>query len=405
MEGAKFPAKLNDPTTVVGLRGVMFASAPAAPACPATAAGWAALAAAPGAEGLVLTSAPSRFISSPLEIVPEMLYANIFKVPLNISRLAANLTLGPAAAGSSAAAPRLAMTAAAAGGFVFSNTSVTGGAALNPFSALGPAVGAPTARFSEREGGGQRWLYLEFPDFNMTWSSETGKGMFAASGTLDFGFAGPLVLRAPLACDKDCGPRGRCKGGGNATTPVCECECGWGPSRRTGACTVPQGYCSIYGGGTALMAAGGGAAAGTASSILRSGGGADADQLSSAGTTCPAGYGYSIRSKSCAQCTAGFSGPGCNTCSNNAACAARTGAAGATCASGLTFAERSRAKHYSCALSDTSIAAVVGPVLAFSCNTTGPDGQPWLGAAGNRSRGSGLSGERRLGWGGGWRSE
>jgi hypothetical protein len=396
VSGARFPAKLNNPDTVLGFRGAMFASAPGAPECPPGATGWAALAGAPG--GLQLTSAPSPYDFSPLELIPEMLYANIFKVPLNISRFALNVTLGPAGPAPGGAPPgavSLPVAAAVADGYVFSNSSVTGGAQLNPFVGVPPYAGATEGVFSEVDADGGRWVVLTLPNFTVNFNSKTS-GQFKGDGTLDFSFSGPLVLRAPLGCGRDCGPRGRCKAsGGNGTTPACECECGWGVSPRTGACTEPLGYCSIYGGGVSFAPVAG---AGTAGALLaaRAGGGAAAGGMPASGASCPAGYGYTVRTQTCDPCASGFGGPGCHTCSSDAACAARTGKAAATCASGLTFAERSAEKHYSCALSDPSIATVVGPVLAFSCSTTNPDGQ----AASTLTRSSAVAGARRAGGGG-----
>ena len=388
MEGAKFKASLNDPTTVVGLRGAMFASAPRAAACPATAAGWAALG------GLTFASAPSPFVFAPLGVVPDPLLANIMKLPLNLSRLEVNLTLGPTAgAGSGGRTP---VRADIVRGFVFSNTSVTGGPRLSPMRTNGPFEGAAGApRAEERTVDGERWLYLTWPDFSMDFGSKTDAGeQFKGSGTFDFSFKGPLVLRAPLGCPKDCGPHGRCKAGaGAATTPACECECGWAPSPRTGACTVAQGFCSIYGGAAAVgkaaaAAALPGAAAGAAGAA--SDAGAAGSGPAASGGACPVGFGYNVSTQACDRCAAGFSGAGCGTCADSAACAAKLGKPGATCASGLTFAERSRQKFYSCALSDPSIATVVGPVLAFSCSTAAPDGSRYApgggaGAAGGRS--------------------
>jgi hypothetical protein len=390
VSGARFPAKLNNPDTVIGFRGAMFASAPAAAACPADAAGWAALAAG---GGLTITSAPGPYEFSPLQLVPEVLYANIFKVPLNITRFAVNVTLGPSGApptGAPAGAAGLPVAAAVADGYVFSNSSVTGGPQLNPFVGVPPYSGAAEGRFTEADADGGRWVLLTLPNLTFSFNSKTS-GQFKGDGTLDFSFSGPLVLRAPLGCGRDCGPHGRCKAGaGNGTTPACECECGWGVSPRTGACTEPLGYCSIYGGGVTFAAAG---PVGTAGALLaaRAGGGGG---MAVSGASCPSGYGYNVRAQTCDPCASGFGGPGCRTCSSDAACVSKTGKAAATCASGLTFAERSSEKHYSCALSDPSIATVVGPVLAFSCNTANPDGQ----AASTVSRSSAVAGAAGGGW-------
>ncbi|KAI8473210.1 MAG: hypothetical protein J3K34DRAFT_519217 [Monoraphidium minutum] len=379
--GGSFPVKLNDPATLIGLAGAMHAAAPAAPACPAAPPGWAALAAG---GGLSLTSARSQYYDSPLVVFPEMLYANVFRLPLNISGLEMNLTLGPAppsarrGAAATAAAP-LAVAAQVTRGFVFSNTSVTGGPQLTPLNITRQWAGAAGAQFLERSEGGQRWLYLVIPDFEANFSSATSSA-FRGSGTMDFGFRGRLAMRAPLNCSRDCGPRGRCvPAPGGGAGGACECECGWGVG-PDGGCSAPRGFCSIYGGAAAISAAPPRPAAAA--------GGAPPAELAAAGATCAAGYGFNMRARTCEQCAAGFGGPGCNTCTSDAACAAKTGAGpAATCASGLAWAERSRQKHYSCSLSDPSIASVVGPVLAFSCSAVGPDGQPSGAVAGRAASG------------------
>lgn len=384
-----FPVKLNDPSTLVGLSGVMFASAPSAAACPADAAGWRALGA------LSVSSAPSRFYYQPLQVFPEMLYANVLRVPLNISRLALNLTLSVAGGAAAGAAFPVAVQAAVTDGYVFSNTSITGGPQLNKLNVTGTFSSEEQAAFEEVKGkDGRRWLHLVVPEFSVNFSSFSSSA-FKGSGRMDFALRGRLVMRAPLSgCVRDCGPHGRCAaagGAGKATTAACECECGWGADRLSGACTVPLGYCSIYGGAAAVTAVGAGAPAAGAGAGAGAAAATSAAPAAAAGATCPAGFGYNVRTEGCDRCSDGFGGPGCSMCSSDAACAAKAGAKagkGATCASGLTFAERSREKHYSCSLSDPSIAQVVGPVLAFSCSTVGPNGQPAAGVGGAGGGGS-----------------
>lgn len=376
--GGRFPVKLNDPSTLIGLAGAMFASAPAA--CPTDAAGWRALAA--GGD-LQVASAPSAFFYQPLEVFPRMIYANVFRVPLNISDLAVNLTLGPPPPG---APGNVSVSAQVTQGFVFSNTSITGGPQLTPFNITRQYAGAAAVEFAEKTDGGQRWLYLTLPDFEMDFGSATSSA-FRGSGSMDFGFRGRVVMRSPLGCARDCGPHGRCAAAaaGNKTAAGgCECECGWGASPADGTCSVPMGYCSIYGGAAALAAV-------PAAPV---GAAAAAGAVPAAGASCPAGYGFSVRQQACEQCATGFGGPGCDTCTSDAACAAKTHAPGATCASGLAFAERTREKFYTCSLSDPSIASVVGNVLAFSCSTVGPNGEVAVGAGGAGKPQSAVSGER-----------
>lgn len=242
VKGARFPARLNDPSALVGLRGAMYASAPAPGGCPASAAGWAAL------PGLALASAPSPYAVSPLDVVPNPLFANIMRLPFNLTDFAVNLTLGPAGPGGAAAAP-LPVRGALAGGYTFSNTSVTGGPQLNAMTTEGPSATASAAAFEEASADGRRWLYLRLPDFSLEFKSRTqASQQFRGEGTFDFNFTGPLVLRAPLDCAKDCGDHGRCAPGARGGAATCECECGWAPSPATGACTVAQGFCSLYGG-------------------------------------------------------------------------------------------------------------------------------------------------------------
>jgi hypothetical protein len=135
---------------MVGLTGAMYVQAEGLAECPRTAAGW-----RDAAPRLRLTSGPSPFVYSPLEVYPPMLQAGVFGLPLNFSNLAVNLTLGPGqaeAGGGRGAAAGVPMRVAAdiVDGYSFSNTSFTGGAKLD--SMRGQSyTGSSVAQFRVRE--------------------------------------------------------------------------------------------------------------------------------------------------------------------------------------------------------------------------------------------------------------
>jgi ABC-type multidrug transport system ATPase subunit len=368
---------------------------------------------------LRLASGPSAYAFEPLRLSPPSLYLSVFGVPLNITGLEYNLTLSgapiPAAAGaaSSRSPPpppgTLAVSATQLGAYVFSNTTLTGGAKLDPMGGEKATGFTRAVRFEIDDGGGGTGgsknataaaatasqssppsIVLTIPGLNLTFASNTSGSSVAGEGygTLRTTLTGTLVLRAPLpgspSCPAGgCGPYGRCVlGAGNSNNVTaasaagakgrCECQCGWALSPKTGRCEVPGGatcplYPSGFGGAFAAGAASGGGAG--ASDLCADADGASAAALRGA---CPQGYGYDPAQQRCERCPQGFGGAGCATCSGDAACRALPGASPTvTCSSGIAYDERSGRKHYTCAVVPEDIVKVVGPTLSFFCDTGG----------------------------------
>jgi hypothetical protein len=113
-----------------------------------------------------------------------------------------------------------------------------------------------------------------------------------------------------------------------------------------GTCSIPSGSCPRF----------------TSSS----------GSIASSDGTCPDGFGYFVRPKTCSACQGGFSGPACKLCKTSGACREHIGSVTAECASGLAYASRSKLKHYDCALTSADLATLLGSRrLAFSCDTQG----------------------------------
>jgi ABC-type multidrug transport system ATPase subunit len=419
-----FPVTQQKPPVPLTLQGALWGGLVSAGGegggndpCPTDAEGWRA-----ALPRLRLASGPSAYAFEPLRLSPPSLYLSVFGVPLNISGLEYNLTLSGAEALSSPPPPRppadnaLSVSATQLGAYVFSNTTLTGGAKLDPMGGEKTAALTRAVKVEVMEGeeGGDATaaaattgssssaspsvVVLTIPGFNLTFASNTSGSSVAGEGygTLRTTLNGTLVLRALLpgaaACPEGgCGPYGRCVAGvGGGTLPAaasknttttstatgrCECQCGWAVSPKTGRCEVPGGatcplYPSGFGGAFAARAAAAGARGGDPDACAGVGG---LDSVASALAlrgACPQGYGYDVAQQQCERCPTGFGGAGCNTCSGDAACRSLPGASPTvTCSSGIAYDERSGRKHYTCAVVPEDIVKVVGPTLSFFCDT------------------------------------
>jgi ABC-type multidrug transport system ATPase subunit len=410
--------------------GLVSGGAGASSACPPpTAEAWRA-----ALPRLRLASGPSPYAFEPLRLTPSQLYLSVFGVPLNISGLEYNLTLtgggkgGAGAGGAGDEAGILAVSATQLAAYVFSNTSLTGGAKLDPmggekFTGFTRPVkvelveddGAAAAAKKNKNktvaatsASSLPSIVLTIPGFNLTFASNTSGSSVAGEGfgTLRTMLNGTLVLRAALptpSCPPGgCGPYGRCVSAAAAanttattttTTSKCECQCGWALSPKTGRCEVPGGaVCPIFPSGF-------GGSFGRAASALTGGGIGSGDATACAGEesasalalrgTCPKGFGFNVADKACQRCPDGFGGADCATCQEDAACrSSLPGApATATCSTGISYDVRSSRKQYTCAVVPEDIVKVVGPTLSFYCDTGAASG-----AAGNTGGGGSGSG-------------
>jgi hypothetical protein len=313
----RFPVGLTAPAPKLGFTGALFLSLPGRK-CPESAEEW--LRAAPS---LQLASSPSPYYLKPLELYPRTLLLNVFGVPLNITDLAFNLTLQGQPGAPLGSSANFKTIANIHSGYVFSNTSQTGGPNLQAMERAN-YTGTMPATFNVSAARDDPMLTVTLPEFLLTFVGQT-KGFNSLtdqtnpfygewSGALTFNVSGTAQFKGPLNCTLPCGPYGRCITVNSKQ--ACECECGWSVSNTTGTCSVPKDSCPLFESGngttqvTVVQGGGGGAGGGTTG-------------LASAGS-CPTGYGFQMRGKTCNKCAQGMTGPGCNTCLTDDACRVRS---------------------------------------------------------------------------------
>jgi hypothetical protein len=186
----------------IGLQGSMYLRTPGP--CTKTAAEW-----LEAAGSMQLTAAPSGFVSKPISMFPALLPTEVMGVPLNISGLELNLTLssrGPAPAAQDSPF-RMGVSANVTHGYVYSNSPLTGGAALQPLAAntnasistsrallnlTRPAAGAGK-KAGTAAGGSAQQLNLVLPEFKLTFNSQSsgvGAGGRPWTGSLTFSLTG-----------------------------------------------------------------------------------------------------------------------------------------------------------------------------------------------------------------------
>uniref|UniRef100_A0A383V3X3 ABC transporter domain-containing protein n=1 Tax=Tetradesmus obliquus TaxID=3088 RepID=A0A383V3X3_TETOB len=380
-----FPVAPKDVDTRYSLVGAMWAQLPGSSCPPPNQQAWAkALASGP----ITITSAPSPYHYTPLEVSPDLQLA-VMGLPLNMSSLSLNVTL-TSKPGSAAAALPLTVAATIADGYVFSDTVMTGGPQLQQMapersSTTATASLAVTTSPTGQPGAKQAStssLNITIPDFKVQFVGKTAGSVGGRpwNGTLTFSLAGPVQLSGLLGCPRDCGPYGRCVAVSNATVATgsaaaaagnvsyaCECECGWAVDPASGKCELASGTCPIYRSSSGSRSLSLIDSSGNSSSGCSSDG---STPVMAQGGACPANYGFDVFSKTCSKCDApDWSGPNCKLCTSDKACQAKLSKSNAICTTGLLWNERSREKSYACTLSDPGIARLIGPVLPINCKT------------------------------------
>ncbi len=236
--------------------------------------------------------------------------------------------------------------------------------------------------------------------------------------------------QATLGCSAYCGDHGLCAQGPDGQW-ACTCECGWVLDAATGACTRPQGFCSLFGSGSnqseGLVRYYPAPPAPPAPPLVcnasGSGGGASKPQSVPADATtgertratedgfqarrtefalwctnssasgalrvlragaCPSGYGLGASGTTCGLCSPGWAGFGCSLCQEDRACQAHRNSSSARCVRSVVYQQKSLWKNYTCAPKDATSQALLGATMAFSCSTL-PPSDVKLNASGEQS--------------------
>ena len=214
---------------------------------------------------------------------------------------------------------------------------------------------------------------LNVTNFNVTmgvpYTSEANPGFESLAYYRLFG---NVVLRGVAGCDsQSCGPNGRCGVvlGGEA---VCQCSCGWsGPS-----CDVSSGYCSEYAGGYSLQEA-------ERCPVIESPASSPGVSLAPPSppppctrldgqNTCSPIFEVQNSTGGCT-CKEGFTGPRCEACQTDAACASLYSPKGSSCGTSALYSRDTVFKSYTCDLEGTGLESTIVPGTFYTtCNTTTP---------------------------------
>ena len=215
-------------------------------------------------------------------------------------------------------------------------------------------------------------VVLNVTDFNVTMAVPYTSEVSPVLDSLAYyRLIGNVVLRGVAGCDAgSCGPNGRC-GVGPGEQVACQCICGWSGT----SCDVKSGYCSEYGGGSSAQL-------GPLSCPV--GASATAPGLASPAAVLQpcSSYGGDLRCNPIFEatndegrctCKDGFSGPRCEACETDAACASLYGTNRAKCGTSALYSSQTVFKSYTCGLDGTGLESTIVPGTFYvTCNTTSP---------------------------------
>lgn len=296
---------------------------------------------------------------------------NLWDLGFDMSLALSGLPSGPSEAGKGTEGKELSgeLRSVSESGGVFTSSVIVPQGEYFPF---GEHPSANSALVSASVNGSS--VVLNVTDFNVTMGVPYTSEVSPVLDSLAYyRLLGSVVLRGVAGCDsRSCGPNGRC-GVGPGEEPACQCSCGWSGA----SCDIKSGYCSEYGGESS----------------------AQLGQLS-----CPAGpstappgpalpgspalvqpcssYGGDLRCNPLFEaqneegrcvCKDGFSGPRCEACETNAACASLYGTNGTTCGTSVVYSSDTVFKSYTCGLEGTGLESTIVPGTFYvTCNTTSP---------------------------------
>ena len=218
-------------------------------------------------------------------------------------------------------------------------------------------------------------VVLNVTDFNVTmavpYASDLNPGLDSLAY---YRLLGNVILRGVAGCDVlSCGSNGRC-GVGPGETAACQCSCGWSGA----SCNISSGYCSDY---DVLSPAQLGQLSCPVVEALPSASGLALPGSSPVPQPCSSNR-RELRCNAlfedpnaAGECTCkdGFSGPRCEACETNAACASIYGANPSTCGTSVVYSSDTVFKSYTCGLDGTGLESTIVPETFYvTCNTTSP---------------------------------
>ncbi len=214
-------------------------------------------------------------------------------------------------------------------------------------------------------------VVLNVTDFNVTMMVPYASQVSSVLNSLAYyRLLGNIVLRGVAGCDTEsCAPNGRC-GLGPGDQVACQCRCGWSGM----SCDIQSGYCSEYEGGSSAqlgqLSCPVGAVATTPGPALSP----VLQPCTSHGedSRCNPLFEVENEEGGCI-CKDGFSGPRCEACQVDAACARLYGTNRTACGTSVLYSSETVFKSYTCGLDGTGLESVIVPGTFYvTCNTTSP---------------------------------